>query len=512
MGDGSPIGGASVSLVGIETADEPTLSDPQTRATSDKDGFFFLRHIPKGATIQIEAKGWALRQVEVDQDVHGKAAAQAIHLDRGRSLTLFFDPDVLPAAAILTAEGYSLFGSNPKTQSLGERATWRCDLRSGNDSSGIHLSRSHCTFRNLPYDVPFRVHAVFANGSVRYEQRPISLKPSDEHLVVGLSYCGRIEGVAKDPSGNALAKHPVWIEWAEGTAKWRLYSTTATAAASAMTDEEGRFAIERLSAGRFWIGIAPTEQVAGKAFQVEVGADPVSVSLQASPSGFITGQVKNADGQNVSLRLMAAKTEVEGEATISGDGAFRIGPLPVGVYQLEELPGSRRTVRTGQPIVWKSRGFGQLEVDAFYPDGSAAVVELLAQYANTVAGVSGEAVRPDSLTLPAQTPIQLYARTEDGHVALVQNIRLQSHQSTKLRVNVRPAARVKVATSRPMHGLDWKFNSQEFFSLEQVDGQYLIPEGPFEVSQWRSGHRVTYRSVAKSGEELSVEWPSNEAQ
>lgn len=201
-----------------------------------------------------------------------------------------------------------------------------------------------CTIAGLPPRVDIDVEIRAGKTVLRRGADQVQLEPGqvlERSWTIG-SGC-RIEGLMVDQDRKPVAKHEVLLAKRDGPGdEYRRSYESNTSAARASTDDQGRFVLEDVAEGDWWLCPAPTNEylpassdaVAAKTQAIEVPAGgTLAVTLSVTRGLYLRGNVIDPDGKAVSAATISAR---QGDIWINSDprsdknGAFALGPLAPG--------------------------------------------------------------------------------------------------------------------------------------------------------------------------------------
>jgi hypothetical protein len=178
----------------------------------------------------------------------------------------------------------------------------------------------------------------------------------------GSTVSGRVVDDAEEPvSGQTLWLTQYGVFLHSGFGRASLYQGDRDRISRVCTtDRDGRFKIEDVGPGHWWLGIEPETDRFGQpvaagdrsiapvaeAFDVDARGRPVDLLLRVYRGLYIRGKTVGPDGRPVVAHVSAFSVGSEihfaaNECTNSGPGEFVLGPLEPGEYRLR-----------GEPISW----------------------------------------------------------------------------------------------------------------------------------------------------------------
>jgi protocatechuate 3,4-dioxygenase beta subunit len=344
-----PVAGARVTLEPAAAADMPFSSrflrlggEPQGfESTADASGRFAFDHLPPGRyDLAARSQGFSpllVRGIEVPAGA-GVFDLGRVLLQPGATVEGFvLDPGRRPlAGATVTANGADFpFGGGADAPAATTAADGRfvlSDLRRG-DRLRLAVSLTGYASRRL------------AGVEV----------PTPQPLEVVLAPGSRVAGRVVDDAGKPVAGAGV-----------ALYRTTGgmfaggmlpgSPAGRATTDEDGRFAIEGVEAGKIALRASARGYLeAPLDLEVAAGKDLAEVEVTLKSGAVVAGRVLGPDGAPLSgarievvvgQREMFSSMSGGGRATSDGDGNYRLeGIVPGQRSVAAEHPDYRRTVK-----------------------------------------------------------------------------------------------------------------------------------------------------------------------
>jgi len=353
----TPIAGARVSLV---QASQSFSSDtgrswtqhPLAQATTNAEGTFEFRFASwKYPHLRIEAEGYGLRLVSPKQDENDAQRVLLVKLARACAL----DAHVLDASGkgipgawvVLDANGYALdrsdedgngffiggFTSLPDEQ-------WKCET--GADGGA--------RVQGLPAGVGFVVEVRKDGKVLRHEADELKLVPGETREIEWRIGAGtRVSGLVLDQENQPVKGTEIWLEQCmfDQGFYFQKYEEERIAK-KARTDDEGRFVLEDVPAGKWWIGPAAERDdwdepdpaaVAPLADVITTSGEPArELTLHVFRGLYIRGTVLDPTGAPVANSYISADDEDSmtfGVSAQSGkDGSFAFGPIAAGTFTL----------------------------------------------------------------------------------------------------------------------------------------------------------------------------------
>jgi carboxypeptidase family protein len=203
----------------------------------------------------------------------------------------------------------------------------------------------------LPTKVQVQALISDANGKwVPLQREPLYFEPGELRTLEWNQAGGAsIRGRVVDSEGQPLAGETIGLQAGAGAISFGISGTDYLRRGT--SDASGAFAFEDLRPGDYLVGvIASKQEQAGRGtakvvaqVTVEAGNDVDDLELVVTSSVYLTGNVLGPDGEPVGgttvlaysndLGMMHGKTE--------DDGAFRLGPLSPGEYNVMVMVGSK---------------------------------------------------------------------------------------------------------------------------------------------------------------------------
>lgn len=452
-GDRTPIAGAKVLVLRNGTWKQRAgeLGGPEietlSQAVTGGDGRFEVATASwKNPYLRVEAEGYGPTLASLSAGSFGQDQPQVITLERGAAIdATVIDGRGAPLAGALVsvrADGFSL---------REEVGTFGFDgaLAVNVDWSASTATDGRCTLKDLPARVPLSIAITNAGKVVQKSGAPVSLEV-DELRSMQFRIGGGcvVMGALLDEKGKPVASHEVWLVRATfDRARYFLSFDGQQTAAKATTDREGKFTLEDVQTGRWWIGPAPgdsrlgprSDHVAPLASLVEVPPDTprMDIVVQVQRGLYIRGRVVDSKGAPASRSRISARAEGTRSsfpALPDDAGDFILGPLMPGSFQLTatgsewEASSDFVTANAGdENVVLRLRAGGTIEgkvVDATSGEGCRA--ELRCTGTGSARGGWGMSPPQDDGSFQLQSLVpgtyDLIARAHDGRVAISRGI------------------------------------------------------------------------------------------
>jgi hypothetical protein len=413
--------------------------------------------------------------------------------------------------------------------------------------------------------VPFDVEVWSESSRLRRTSTEIVFEPGQEiskewRLGSGRTVRGRVVDDAERPVAGQKLLLTQRVDCASlSTLRAALqWQDEGRATQDLRTDADGRFSIDDVGPGKWWLGIAPpkprwfgSEPVEFDAlapvavpFEVEADRDPIDLLLRAHRGLYIRGRAVDAEGNPVLASLTATSTD-EGSsffASASADGKtgeFAIGPLEPGEYQIEATAFSVGEFRdSGSPPGPPLAPIEALRVRAGREDlvitfGLGGSIRVTARRADTGAEAAaefwvapmenleschvigfGEPVTSTKFTSLKTGSYAVSAVTPDGRVGCVRDILIGSGQRIDgVEVRVAPGARLELSYT----GTDENYAQVSIVAAAALYGAdgiqkgasetFVAPAGKVTV-RWRAGAEHLEEEVDLAvGETRELSWP-----
>jgi hypothetical protein len=508
-----------------------TVAIGNSRATSDRDGVFELK-IPRDERPMFEVVsldfGQTLFQVEPGHET--RATALAIEIDSGAAL------DVLVVDGVGAPYGEAQVDLAFRSHELGTPLRAR---RSGplQTRSAATSSFGTTDFVRLPANAPIRARAT-AKGTGDDAEATVVLAPGERReITLAIGGSAAIAGRLVDERGDAVPGYEIWLareilagEPVEGAALF-VDVDRVSCHAAVETDSDGRFRIESVASGTWWIGPAAFRDAAlgdgtaapvASAIAVAPGAREVEVELTAVAARWIRGFVVDPDGERAYATVTAKPSELLGLAGASTDeaGAFLLGPLAPGEHELVArwtgAPSEPvRTLAGAGDVVLRLRvgaGISGRVADAHTGERVAAEVVLSARDGSRPrieASVAGEFGWYDL----GPGAYDVAARTLDGRVGALRGISLREGDlAENLDLLVLPGARLRISYDGSARRARYTIVSGEAVVASDSidDGTWVrecVPPGALAVAIDFGGEPADVRAVSvDAGFEADVDF------
>jgi len=353
--DRRPIAGASVQAVHTTTTWSSTGGETWRSASSEllaeqltgPDGIFELRMpswIP--LDIHVRAEGFAYVLLEPGTGHGTPDTARIVLLARAATLhARLLDagggpvPDVdvwlsIEAHHLGLADHGGVYFTSADELSWGART----------DSSG------ECEIGHIPPGVPIMVELLRGGLSLRRDLPELSLSPGERREVEWRLGSGcLVAGLALDAGGKPVPELAIWLQRADyRLPRFFQEHEDERVAVETRTDAHGRFELDDVSPGTWWIGPAAgqaskepdLEAVASLAELLEIPAGLArhELVLRVHRGLTIRGTVLDPQGAPASDQFVWASGEAAShgvDCTSAEDGTFVLGPLVPGRFTLQ---------------------------------------------------------------------------------------------------------------------------------------------------------------------------------
>jgi uncharacterized GH25 family protein len=325
-----------------------------------------------------------------------------------------------------------------------------------------------CVLRNLPSRVPLGVEIrrdrtmVLKLSWDRLER--LALDPGEVRTVEWRIGVGTlVRGQALKERGQPVTGHEVWLLRETIAAVLQPFDTCMLIPSDedqvvgrATTDEQGRFSFTEVQTGRWWVGLAPSEEsetsdeehrVAPLAvrFDIPEGATVQEVAIRPRTTLFIRGRVLAPDGQPMNEAAVSfgrKGTPAIHEAHPDKNGEFTIGPLEEGEWNLKasarfmHADSDEVVAKAGDSgVVLRLKAAGSLSGTVIASEtGSGAVAKLVVGPSGDEKGAfqtgCGQDGRFEFVGL-APGDYDIFARASGDWVGLRRGIRVEPNVETR---------------------------------------------------------------------------------
>lgn len=207
----------------------------------------------------------------------------------------------------------------------------------------------------LPPNVPLNANVTFDLDADQVEGRLVVLEPGesrDLRWVLGVG-C-RLEGQVIDQHGKPVAMMEVVLQRPSGESPRVVTGPVRTRIHATRSDEDGRFVLEDVGPGSWWVSPVSTSIKVDTAAASAVAGLPVAVHFEPEASSqqvtlrvhrglFIEGHVLEPDGEVATAAVVRADEEsssCKADIGVRSDGSFRVGPVIAGRYVLRATSSS----------------------------------------------------------------------------------------------------------------------------------------------------------------------------
>jgi hypothetical protein len=521
-GDGAPVPALEVELVAA-------AEDARVELDPSAAGRFLVRHAPPaGLPLRVGAPGFAPRYLATD----------TLHTTREDALVVRLGPAAGLDARVLDAGGGPLPDVEVRLElsatALREvgglvAAPYPLEARRFAGRTGFDGA---ATIADLPTGVPLAVTLVREGEVLRRGDDPLLLVAGTNRRTWRVGAGATVLGVVREVGGAPVPDVEVWRKRGGVDMPLAFRAEMRPSLAEIVrTDADGRFEMEGVVAGRWWIGLAPGGRFVSLSPAVAVDASEavVRVDIVAHPALRIAGRVVGPDGEPVDAARVVATREgalISLDADLAGTGGrFTLEPA---------LPGSY-SIGAGTPA-GDLRASEPVEVEA----GDEDVVLVLRPGAlvqgRVVDARSGEPVPAEIVVSPVvsggedqgfsriashQSEFELggfeagehdvFARSADGRVGLLRvRARPRGEWREPVEVRVGPGATLSLSNAGAV-GCSYRLWAGEAlvaWSAIPAGGEVELTMPPGELRvRWRpQGSRVTTDStaVATVGERVEL--------
>ena len=434
---------------------------------TDADGRFDLAYKSWSMTrLTIAALGYAPCVLHAQEGHETPEKAMQFELDRACTLIGQLK-DAGSGKYVLQAwtEGYRLQEQDPSSFmgfDTGDRQ-WRADF----DATG------RAEIPGLPPNAPLRICVFEGEKTVVELAERVTIPPGATREVElhAASTC-RLTGIVRDDAGDVVPGLTLWLLRSEHGLRLYINAYEGDArVGTAKTDEQGRFAFEKLSPGSWRVTPEARARVRG----ADVAADEIApvATLVEIATGEATHDVQLVVHRGLAIRgsvldpegKPVARSGVQGfapgtyvGATSKEDGTFVLGPLPTGSFLLTGdsfgsgfAPSEHVRAEAGaNGVVLKLRRGGKLAgrvIDAGSGDGTVAQVSISIP-ADPLSVIHMPTSKPDgSFEISGLLPgaYAICAAAADGRVGSLRGVELATGADLHdLVIQLAPGARVRV--------------------------------------------------------------------
>ncbi len=352
-GTGEPIPRA---LVRPDRSMHPYLIGATATARADDLGFATVR-LASWADwwCQVSAEGYGSAKLRLAGDHGSRGQAMTVRLARSARLEGVVLDDGAPLERARVSAKVSELALNARNPDLLIGLAFPVPEQ---EWTAVSLAGGRYELAELPSGVDLTLEVSARGELVLQEVDALRLEPGEVRVRdIRLFAPGAIEGVVLD-AGGAPAKgvHLLLVRGSEP----RMLDGSEPDSVQTRTDKQGRFAFQRVPPGTWLIGplalVGPKER--GRAPEVPLaqvvelppGVAVIQVELHLLQSLLIEGRCVGPDGEavgeaNVFTLLAGSSVNV----TSTADGAFALGPLPPGEYQL--FADKRQELTLGEPLL-----------------------------------------------------------------------------------------------------------------------------------------------------------------
>jgi protocatechuate 3,4-dioxygenase beta subunit len=468
-----PIASARVSLRDRGAAQRKTVKDEAAKRnlTTGVDGRVeFSAASSKQPFLRVEAPGFGVVLVVLDAIHSTPEQALMIPLERAASIqATVVDGDGAPLAGVevrISARGYSL-QMKQATFDFEDAATVQDVVWSATTGAN-----GQCVVNGITPEKPLRVGLRRQGKALLKEYDTLTLRPAETRALRWEIGGGcTIAGVLIDDTSKPIEGRALWLRRADedrprSFVAYEVHGTEATVS----TDQSGRFVLDYVGTGTWWVGMAPltdatreNDDLVAVVETVEVtsGVHHIDLVLKTCHGQCIRGRVRDALGANAPEAFVWASFD-DGipiaDAESTEDGRFAIGPLKPGRYQVRAsaiqsaLKSEAVAAKPGdENIVLQLKAEGSLRgkvVDGSNGSGCRAHVELTSSRHETPGFFGMMTKEYGSFVMTGIEPgrYDLIARAKDGRIAVVHDVQVEpaGAESQLLTVKLEPGAILNV--------------------------------------------------------------------
>jgi protocatechuate 3,4-dioxygenase beta subunit len=341
-----PVAGARVRvLTGGQTRTEWHTPGPDERTTGNDGRFelpFALRSDP---LLCVEADGYGLRYASLD----------AVHTDVAHTLVVYVSHAASLSARVLDASGAPIPDAWVELAAKGNWLAYHDADQQSFFSSGISFSfppdehwrgqtgaDGRVKVEGLAPRVEISLEVVKQGKHLVREPEGLTLQPGEQkELEWRIGSGTTLRGLALDQDGKPVSGLSIWAEKAFSTgSRYFAHYERDSLGAQTHTDDEGRFTLADLAAGRWSIGpgVEDGSSVAPIAEGLELSGEPTrELTLHVFRGLFIRGRVLTPAGEPAQggwvNGFRSESDRLEG-AQSGSEGSFALGPLGPGTITL----------------------------------------------------------------------------------------------------------------------------------------------------------------------------------
>jgi len=510
---GEPVPGARITLLAASAPWKLDLASPRADPTleTDADGLVQVRYDPERVRyLALEAEGYGLRLECVEGGHESPGEALTIPLARAAAAEVrVLDPPPFPVELVVSTDASGLVlrsSMNP------------CPIRPDPSWVASIEGPDPVRFDGLPPDVLLGV-SLRTLEQIADHPRPVRLRPG-ETAEISVSWSGGFDvaGVLVDPAGHASPDRAIWAQPAD-RAEPKLFPRTGP---------DGGFVLGGLGPGWWWIGPAPSEACepgalapVGRRFLVV--DDTTVLRVEASPGPCLCGRVLDPSGEPAGGAAIEVVSGSELLIENAGDdGAFCIGPLPVGEVRIRAHPDFAEDL-----AAWRPATAGDSDVELVLEPGMAVSGRIVwADPASEaplrvqvvpdppegrrwldfhVQGFGDELFVPEALS----GSFTIVCTTERGWIGLgpVRADPGRSYPTATIRMEPGARLRVRLGPDAPPQDL-WIRSDGRVIGGERVDpaadAVLVVPPGPLELVRSSDGRVLESWNAHPGTEHLAI--------
>jgi hypothetical protein len=423
--------------------------------TSDLDGRFELALAKwKRPALRVEAEGYGPALVVPSAGHEERDHALEVSLSRVASLHVSIrgasGEPLEDVEAKLTTPGYNMVASQEELLSAAidvPDPTWTART----DASG------RAELLGLPAAMPLHLTLSQERRVVLEGAAPIVLEPGESRDVeYDIGRGCHVNGRLVDQAEQAVAKQELWLVRAKhDVGTYFLPYMDEQVVMRTRTDEAGRFVLDDVAPGSWWLGSAclrrqpqpgdPTLVApAGQVVEIAAGVASQDVVLHVDRGLYIRGHVQDSEGEPADGIVQSFRTPIAGGITAQVDatGVFALGPLVAGPHDLQAWSGadSRKSeivsVEAGaEGVVLVLREGGTVQgivTDAETQRPAAAAITIVAEGGPELGMLAVSSTEDGSFRGQGLEPgtYALCARTSDGRCGILRHVEVRAGTTT----------------------------------------------------------------------------------
>ncbi len=434
--DGAPIAGCSAYFADRTT---PASQRSAPDALDSGEGILNLEIGPQAAHwVWIHAPGHASLRVRIGPGHDRPSVAREVALPVESSLQVqVLDTDGAPVRNIVVDVTAS------------PEAVAATDVDARGTQTARWVTRTNVAgwarFQHLVPDAALTIKVHAQNDLTWTNPPPQILSPGEKREISVRRTPGvTIQGQLKAARDTRVSDLELWLMIANRQSELLLQRSMASKVwAKVTTDAEGRYRIQDVPAGEWWLGPAPQDSAismggpppAPRAIWIRVPENQrmLDLDLEVYPALWLSGHVETAKGFSAGRQRLWAKPTSGGDGIIGwsdSEGRFRMGPVTAGTYELAvdaafAHAGSAPMVLDAgsEAVRIRLRGGGTIQGVAFDPEGGdLEPLEVL------VTSADGTLLVKESLSIEGLPDgvHGLFVRSAAGKVGLVEQVKAKA--------------------------------------------------------------------------------------